>query len=1007
MNDENKIESDSTKLSLITLPPSPSFDNITDHINDDEYAWLFSLTSQSLPLSAIASRLNPFNRQNQFLYDSARNKTAVLLGIFELLNSPIEKFNLVQLLLPYRSRYFLLSKPQVIKHLLRYTETEHVKSGFIREMIDSIPIGKSSESVKPEFISSIISALQNFWDECKLLKNSNFKRIQNVAELNNNQITLNNISKSLDNLQQQRLESTSIDHLYPYVEVIFDKFFVLNNSNENGLFAIELVLSCVLNRSLISENIVFNALCMNPKGLATAIWNSRMNLWNVIYGIEYLKNKNVYLWKELLGLTKFETNKRMRKSTSLIKNNGPKFLVNIIVGVPFSPMRCGKTLDHYDVIVDKVSIFKDNVRQETEGFCIEEKLDGERSVFHLWRDPNNKDKILTKFYSRAGIIQPWYGYYVGDPNGIMTKYLKPEYFDGVDNLILDGEMITFDENKGMLLGFQDVKICGEMLKKKLKEGDDLTKETIYNRLLIYDILHLNGQNLLTVNLKERKNKLLRSLSKFDFENCKFFQIHKWNIGYSSDDIKIAMTNVVEKFSEGLVVKHWESKYYVGSTSKQWYKLKPHYVRDIVSELDVTIIGKEAGNLLCALYGDSQNDKYRDWFISFCLLRFGLDTKTKEAIEEKTSGHWIPYKRYESDIEMQEHRVKFGTLKPNYWIHPQNSVVITVKAKSLFYQNDDSPNKFLLNTTLRHPYCIGVRHDKTYLECDTISDYESLLERHNQRGLFDSYDEKDRSPTKRRRMETKKDLALNEINKNFITTIVKSDELFQGITFCVKTDCSVNDEEMPISEINGILESHGGKLTTNPSHYFGDKLMVIADKYTQVVVQLKSKYNIFKFKWCEDSIRCGHLVSLDPTHCLAVDDEVKKISEKNIDKFGCNYTLKYNKDMLWNNSKLFSNEDEKRSDKLNEEQCFQLQLPFYQKKMVLIGYEESMAFQKELVETYTEILGGSVVVDILDADYAVVATPTLESLTKRKNPFVEVVSGDSIIEMCKEKENTAR
>lgn len=948
----------------ISLPNIPSPLQVKN-CNDPQSIWFYSFTSTSIPMTAIAAKLKPPSNQ-QFGLTKLKSKSSILNEIFFLLDSPIEKYNLSRFLIPHRSRGILISKNMLLKLLLRYTETLSVKSGILRNAIDNIELGKPTQTVTDELIFSTISILKLFWDECYILKNLNYDRLKNIKIKYNNQLTLENLSSILDKLLHAKNESSKLDMIYPIVEQIFDMLSIIGKSNieldEISKYTLYLIFSCLLNKIIFSQNVIFNAICMQPKNLAFSIWSSRSNLWDVIYGIEYLKNTDIHLWKKMLDLTKPIKNGKF-------KNLNTSFVVKISVGIPFSVMRCISISDKYDIIVDRVSNFKDNIRQEEEGYCIEEKLDGERCVLHIWRE---NDKIMTRFYSRGHIVQSWYGSFVGDQTGIFTKYMKKEWFEGIENLILDGEMITYDSKKDRLLGFQDVKTCSEMMNKSLIENEDLTNLIIYNKLLIYDILYQNGESLQLTTLRERKdilNKLF--LNSSGLSEFKFIEKHNWKTGYNASDLTNAMKKIIDKQSEGLVIKHWKSFYFVGKHSSQWIKLKPHYLKDFIDDLDVIILAKEGSNFICGLYGGEDNDNddvYKHWYVSFCLLRFGLDNDTMREINDKTNGHWIEYEKYKSDIEMHENFIRFGRLKPHFWIHPENSIIITIKAKSLITLTPGIENRFVLDTTLRHPYCTSVRHDKQYFECDTIQIYNEKVAAQGKKNAFEENEDRYNNYKRTKRL-TKMDIALRNVNSNFVTTIVKKDEIFKGFTFCVKTDCIMNGEWKQISEINGILESHGGKIINDPKQGLGVRLLIIADRNTMTVDLLKKEYNIFRFKWCEDCIRTNDIVKLDPSHCLFVDDEIKNLTMKNIDRFGCNYTIKYNEKGLWANSNIENVSEE--NFRANDEQLKALQLFYNDKNVFVLGYDETNTVEREILEMQIEIHGGKITDDAKGADFIVI------------------------------------
>lgn len=982
----------------LCLPPTPSFHSVLESIDDDDDF----ISQKSLPISAISSRLNSSSTVS-------RNKTSIISSIFFLLHSDIDKYQLLQFLLPHRSRGLLLSKYQLVKCLYRYTNTESIKSGIIRSAIDSIEIGKNTESPTLKYMNDIQSILKLQWEEWTLLQNTYFQRLLEVHHKYNGQITLHNLSSLFDKLFVQTMQPQKLDNLYPIVEAIFDMIYVINasnssvNSNKTNE-SMHLVFSCILNRTIITETCVFNALCMKPKGLASAIWKSRSDLWDVVYGVEYLKNHDVHIWKKLID----SSNNKLKRND---KSNSTKILivVEILLGVPFSIMRCTRNNGNFESVVDKVSIFKNNIRQETEGFCVEEKLDGERSCVHIYRNENGK--IMTKFYSRNRIIQPWYGSFVGDNNGIITRYLKEEYFDGIDSIILDGEMVTMSESTGMILGFQDVKRCSEKLYRQLNSIDtDNENIGLYNCLLCFDVLYYNGETLQVTPLIKRKEILARALSKMEEDSFKFIKLHKWNIGYNAEDIKVAMENIIKKHSEGLVVKHWDSKYLVGETSNKWIKIKPFYLEEFVNDLDVTIIGKLGSNYLCALYGGDGNesikhtgdmtDSYRHWFVSFCLIRFGFHTEITNAINEKTSGSWIPYKKFESDIDLHEHRVKFGSLKPDYWIYPHNSIVITIKARNFVNARADIPNRFVLKSTLRHPYCTEVRHDKEYNECDTINCYYEKLHEKKRNHISGEFDDNKKN---KRKMKTKKQLQLSNVNKNFIKTFAKKDTLFENFTFCVKTDCYNDGVLVETSEINGIIESHGGKVTTNPLQYHhGDRIIILADKYTLSVSELKKNYNIFKFKWCEDCIRTGQLVKPDPSHCLSVDDDFLSECQENINQFDLNNTVEYDYKTLWNVADKYLEKypNDKYTLVSNQEEMIKLGMKFYNKIFMLLGFENSTNVRREVLEIEIELRGGILVDNQYDSnniDYIVIDVEQFIDLSNYHN--AKVLNETELMNLC--------
>lgn len=238
-----------------------------------------------------------------------------------------------------------------------------------------------------------------------------------------------------------------------------------------------------------------------------------------------------------------------------------------------------------------------------------------------------------------------------------------------------------------------------------------------------------------------------------------------------------------------------------------------------------------------------------------------------------------------------------------------------------------------------------------------------------------------------------DITLQNVNKSFIKTIVKKDDLFKGITFCVKTDCLANGQWLQVNEVNGILESHGGKIINVPIHDIHNRIIIIADRNTIAVNELRKEYNIFKFKWCEDCIRTNELVNLDPSHCLIVDDDMKRLSLKYKDEFNFNYTVKYNEKGLWENSKTL----EREGYELNDEQSEKLELFFNNKKFIILGYDETNSFERNILEIQIEIHGGDIINDEKGADFIVIKSSAIEISNIYNKP---IMVSNEVLRKCK-------
>jgi DNA ligase 4 len=87
------------------------------------------------------------------------------------------------------------------------------------------------------------------------------------------------------------------------------------------------------------------------------------------------------------------------------------------------------------------------------GFYMEEKVDGERIQMHM----DNYGATL-RFYSRKAKDYTYlYGNSFEDTTGSLSKHLKQVISPKVKNCILDGEMVAWDPQEGVIVAFGTLK----------------------------------------------------------------------------------------------------------------------------------------------------------------------------------------------------------------------------------------------------------------------------------------------------------------------------------------------------------------------------------------------------------------------------------------------------------------------------------------------------------------------------------------------------------------------
>lgn len=182
--------------------------------------------------------------------------------------------------------------------------------------------------------------------------------------------------------------------------------------------------------------------------------------------------------------------------------------------------------------------------------------------------------------------------------GIYFEKRYPELKGLIDDVkgekvILDGEIVVFKEGKPDFPSLQT-----------REHVDDYARIEILSKILpatfvAFDILHLNGEDLIDLPLIKRK-KILEDVVK---ESNRII-LSPYVIGKGKNFFE----ECKKKGLEGIMAKRLDSKYEIGKRSKEWLKIK------FLKSLDCIVIGftegtgwreKYFGSLLCGIYFKKQ------------------------------------------------------------------------------------------------------------------------------------------------------------------------------------------------------------------------------------------------------------------------------------------------------------------------------------------------------------------------------------------------------------------
>lgn len=163
----------------------------------------------------------------------------------------------------------------------------------------------------------------------------------------------------------------------------------------------------------------------------------------------------------------------------------------------------------------------------------------------------------------------------------------------LDSIILDGEVIGYDETTQSFLPFQ------ETSQRRRKHDVAETSQSIPIKYFMFDLLYLNGKDLTLTPLAERLQKLhaikfIDPLHKLEFTESPTFDDGAKLERYFRDQL--------DKGLEGIIAKAPNSVYSPGKRGFDWIKLKANTFSDLKDTVDAVIMGYYFGRGNRAKFG---------------------------------------------------------------------------------------------------------------------------------------------------------------------------------------------------------------------------------------------------------------------------------------------------------------------------------------------------------------------------------------------------------------------
>ncbi len=257
-----------------------------------------------------------------------------------------------------------------------------------------------------------------------------------------------------------------------------------------------------------------------------------------------------------------------------------------------------------------------------------------------------------------------------------------------DSAILDGEAVAIDEH-GRPRAFQ------ETLKRFRRKYDiDITAREIPLVLNLFDIMYLNGEDLIELPLVQRREKLKECVA-----NDERIRVDTLYLTDDPEKILNIYNDALRAGHEGVMIKNPDSPYSPGKRGKNWLKKKP-----VMETLDLAVIGAEWG------YG-----RRTSFLGSYALACHDPDTGLFLPVGRVATGF--------SDEQLSELTGMFKDL-----IVMESGTQVEVRPEIIFevaFEEIQKSTNYGSGYALRFPRLVNVRIDKSIEDVETIGRIEEL------------------------------------------------------------------------------------------------------------------------------------------------------------------------------------------------------------------------------------------------------------------------------------------
>ncbi|EPZ33629.1 Nucleic acid-binding domain-containing protein [Rozella allomycis CSF55] len=304
------------------------------------------------------------------------------------------------------------------------------------------------------------------------------------------------------------------------------------------------------------------------------------------------------------------------------------------------------------------------------------------------------------------------------------------------------------------------------------------------------------------------------------------------------------------------------------------------------DLDVLLVGAYFGKrnpgqvstFMCAILNNSADLEPK--FLSFCKIGSGYSFEQLAEIRNRILPFAKPFNP--SNCPTWFSLAPPSREKPDLIISNYNDCpVITVKATQIV-----ESTQYACGYTLRFPRFVGIREDKKYVDCMTLSEMNHLRQLAEGRlALKSLQDYSSLGGMKRKRKTVKKPTVSSLYVSADVKDVKQVGSFFSNKEFCV----SHGDEKTEKNQLEILIAKFGGSLTQNPS---SNTFCIISGKPNGLKEKsfiVDGRFNIARIDWVFKCIEEKRLIPFKPSFMIFANKETLQSFRNLVDCYGDSYT----------------------------------------------------------------------------------------------------------------------